>query len=125
MNTTSSALTTASRPGWQLLGQIELLADATTDSVSTWLIACLASMNLPPDFVTILLDSVHEVTLRVLDPNGGTDNKHVHLAILALKQRSEHSNSWGFFRIEKIDDTEWNKTHPDLTVEFYLYLEGI
>ena len=82
-------------------------------------------MNLPPDFVTILLDSVREVTLRVLDTNGGTDNKHVHLAILALKQRSEHSNSWGFFRIEKIDDTEWNKTHPDLTVEFYLYLEGI
>ena len=124
MNTTDSSLVSASRPGWQLLGETQLLAGATVDTINTWLVEILGPLNLQPDFVKQLLHSTQDVSMRALHSNTSMDFEHVHLCIFAPIDLKRNGNTWGFFRIEKIDSKEPNQDHPDHAVEFYLYLEG-
>ena len=124
MNTTDSSLLSVSRPGWQLLGETQLPSTATADTISTWLRATLDPLNLQPDFVKQLLHSAQDVCMRALHSATSMNFQHVHLCIFATSDVNRNGNSWGFFRIEKIDNTEPNQDHPDHAVEFYLYLEG-
>jgi hypothetical protein len=124
VNTTDSSLFSVSRPGWQLLGETQLLADATADTINTWMVEILGPLNLQPDFVKQLLHSAQDVTMRALHSNTSMGFEHIHLWIFAPSDVNRNGNSWGFFRIEKIDITEPNQDHPAHTVEFYLYLEG-
>lgn len=124
MNITDSSLFSVSKPGWQLLGETQLLADATADTINTWLAQILGPLNLQPDFVKQLLLSVEGVSLRAIHSNTSLEFEHVHLCVFAPIDVKRNGNTWGFFRIEKIDSMEPNQDEPDHTVEFYLYLEG-
>jgi hypothetical protein len=124
VNPTDSSFLSVPRPGWQLLGETQLLADVTPDTINTWLVEKLGPLNLQPDFVKQLLHSAQDVTMRALHSNTSMDFEHVHLCIFAPGDVKGNSNTWGFFRIEKIDSREPNQDHPDHAVEFYLYLEG-
>jgi hypothetical protein len=123
VNTTNSSLSSASRPGWQLLGETELRAGSNAHTIGTWLVEQLTPLNLQPEFVKQLWNSAQEVTMRALDSNTSMDFEHVHVSVFAPSELTTHGNIWGFFRIEKIDSTEPNKHHPEHAVEFYLYLE--
>ena len=45
------------------------------------------------------------------------------LSFFVQQDRAMRGDTWGFFRIEKIDNAEQNSLHSDHTVEFYLYLQ--
>jgi hypothetical protein len=113
-----------SRPGWQLLGETQLPADTTAETIGNWLVERVTPLNLQPEFVRQLMNSAQEVTMRALHSSTSMDFEHVHLCVFAPNEVTRHGNPWGFFRIEKIDSTESNQDHPDHAVEFYLYLEG-
>ena len=83
----------------------------------------LAPLNLHDDFLKQLLGSAQDATARALHSSNGTSLEYIHLCIFAPGDVNRNGNSWGFFRIEKIDSTEPNQDHPDHAVEFYLYHE--
>lgn len=110
--------------GWQILGQLELTLNLNVEyQVQDWLTALLLPLLLHESFMNKVLRSAQEYSLRALHSNIDAVNGHVHLVILVQKDLTMRSDTWGFFRIEKIDNAEQNPLHPDHTVEFYLYLE--
>ena len=110
--------------GWQILGELELtLGSNVEDEVHTWLTVLLLPLLLHESFLNKVLRSAQEYSLRALRSNTNVANGHVHLVIFVQKDRSIRGDTWGFFRIEKIDNAEQSPLHPDHTVEFYLYLE--
>jgi hypothetical protein len=110
--------------GWQVLGELELtLSGNVEDEVRAWLTVLLLPLLLHEGFLNKVLRSAHEYSLRALRSHMDASNGHVHLVILVKHDRTTRGDTWGFFRIEKIENDEQNPLHSDHTVEFYLYLE--
>jgi hypothetical protein len=124
VQSTVSSLYHAPSPGWQLLGKLELTVDPVTDhTVGKRLAVILKSLDLPADFINKVLKSAQEAARRATHVDTVQELAHLHLLVFAPAERALEGQSWGFFRIEKIDRGGDN-AHPDHTVEFYLYLEG-
>lgn len=116
---------TMPRTGWQLLGQLELtVASNVEEHIRAWLIELLVPLGLHESFLNKLLASAQEYSLGALHSTMESGHGHVHLAILVQQEYTPFGNTWGFFRIEKIDSSEEKLSHPDHVVEFYLYMEG-
>jgi hypothetical protein len=124
VNRLGSSLPADSNHGWQLLGETELSAGSNTDTIGTWLVELLTPLNLQADFVNQVLNSAQDAALRALQSNTGTSFERLHFSVFSPNELAAHSNTWGFFRIEKIDGPDPNKERADHVVEFYLYLEG-
>ena len=107
-----------------MLGEFELPVGPHADTIRAWLVELLTPLHLNDDFLTQLLGSAQDATLRASHSNNGTSFEHIHLSVFAPNERDPQRSTWGFFRIEKIDSVEENKDHPEYVVEFYLYLEG-
>ena len=118
MNDTSSA----SR--WQMLGELILSVGSKPDDlIALWLKELLAPLHLHENFLTRVLQSAQNYAGRALRPEADVPFSHIHLSIFGPDERTSKGQTWGFFRIEKIDNTGENLAHPDHTVEFYLYRE--
>jgi hypothetical protein len=113
-----------SRTDWQVLGKLELpMGSSADDAIESWLVETLGLINLRTDSLNKVLKSAQEVAARAMQSEALVQFKHVHLLVFAPTERALEGQSWGFFRIEKIDRGGDN-ANPDHTVEFYLYLEG-
>lgn len=113
------------RTGWQVLGELELTVGSNVEEhIRAWLMELLIPLDLHENFLNKLFASAQEYSLRALHSTMGSGHGHVHLAILVQQEYAPFGNTWGFFRIEKIDSSEENLSHPDHVVEFYLYREG-
>lgn len=125
MNPIESNSRDPSDTGWQALGELELTpgSNVEADEVRAWLTVLLGPLLLHESFLNKLLRSAQEYSLRALHSNTDAANGHVHLVIFVQQDRTMRGDTWGFFRIEKIDNAEQNPLHPDHAVEFYLYLE--
>jgi len=120
MNNTSSA------PSWQMLGELILSAGSKPDElIALWLKELLAPLALHENFLTRVLQSAQKYAGRALRADVAADAQfnHIHLSLFGPNERTSKGQSWGFFRIEKIDSANQNRPHPDHTVEFYLYRE--
>lgn len=125
MNSNEPQSENASASNWQILGQLELMADSPADGyLRGQLFAILEPLRLHESFQNKLMLSAEEFTTRALNSITASGHGHVHLIIFVQPERASNGESWGFFRIEKIDNAEQNPIHPDHVVEFYLYLEG-
>ena len=122
----SSSITPSHKTGaaWQLLGDFDLTQDPQVDTIRAWLEELLTPLNLQDELAHQLLGSAQDAKIRALNSNNGTSFEHIHLSVFAPKERDAQCNTWGFFRIEKIDSTEQGEDHPEYIVEFYIYLEG-
>ncbi|HET7144544.1 MAG TPA: hypothetical protein VFI68_11035 [Anaerolineales bacterium] len=124
LNETHSGNPSASN--WQVLGQLELMADSQAHGyLRDQLVEILKPLHLQENFLNKLLLSAEEYTTRALSSITALGHGHLHLVIFTQPECVSASESWGFFRIEKIDNAEQNPVHPDHVVEFYLYLEGL
>lgn len=124
MNPIESNSRDLSGGGWQVLGELELtLGSNVEDEVRAWLTVLLLPLLLHESFLNKVLRSAQEYSLRALRSNSDAANGHVHLVIFVQQDRTLRGDTWGFFRIEKIENAEQNPLHSDHTVEFYLYLE--
>jgi len=124
MNPIESNSRDLSGGGWQVLGELELIFGSHAEGeIRAWLTMLLLPLLLPESFLNKVLRSAHEYSLRALRGHTNVANGHVHLVIFVQPDRPMHGDTWGFFRIEKIENDEQNPLHSDHTVEFYLYLE--
>ena len=103
---------------WNMLGEIELPAGSNANmSIGSWLTELLAPLSLNEHVLHKVLRSAEEYVGRALAQKVYRGFDHIHLSIFAPHEPTSTANTWGFFRIEKIDGT-------DHTVEFYMYVEG-
>jgi hypothetical protein len=124
MESSSTHVSNGAGAGWQLLGDFELPIGTHADGIRSWLAELLTPLDLNHDFVAQLLSSAQDASLRASHSNHETSFKHIHISVFTPNERDSQRNTWGFFRIEKLDSVEENKDHPEYVVEFYLYLEG-
>lgn len=114
---------TPSAKGWQILGELELIAEPEAGhTVSEWLAVILDPLDLRADFLNKVLKSAQEVSARTIQ--NGMRFEHLHLLVFAPSTRSSNGQTWGFFRIEKVAAATAGNTNPDHAIEFYLYVEG-
>ena len=93
-------------------------------TIHKWLLEILKQLELPTGFFNRLTTSMQELAVTLLKP--GSEKKefeHIHLLVFARRKQTESPNSWGFFRIEKVESAIHENGRPDHAVEFYLYPE--
>ena len=111
--------------GWHLYGELELPASANARSLlQTWLVETLHPLSLNASFLEKIFTSSRLSVDRTLQSPVGKQSKHIHILIFASVHQPLPGNTWGFFVIEKIENTS-NENHiPAHAIEFYLYQEG-
>lgn len=110
----------------QILGELSLPADSDGEhAIHSWLLEILQPLHLSPDFLSRLSNSARESVTRAatLDPIA-PDAGHIHLLVFGPRNFGVDQKTWGFFRIDKLDNTAGRKNLPGHSIEFYLYVEG-
>jgi hypothetical protein len=110
---------------WQILGELELPAGIESGpAIRSWLVESLAPLDLHVEFIHKVLNSAWEAATRAMQVEQVTGLGHIHLFVFAPKRPGSQVQTWGFFRIEKVElapDSESPRCH---SMEFYLYPEG-
>ena len=107
-----------------MLGELILpVGSDANDLISAGLIELLAPLELHENFLNRVLKSAQNYVGRARNLDMGVPFGEIHLCIFGPNERTSKGQTWGFFRIEKIDNHEQNVAYPDHTVEFYLYRE--
>jgi hypothetical protein len=108
--------------GWQVLGELTLPAGSSADErIRAWLTGILNPLQLPASLVKKILQSAQEASARA---EASAKFEHIHQLVFAPMAYHSNGQTWGFFRIEKIQQSKEADSTPAHTVEFYLYLEG-
>ncbi len=110
---------------WHILGDLELPVHFDADpGINTWLTELLSPLNLNADFQNKVMNSALEAASRVSKAETEQAFEHIHLHIFVPSKRQSDGQTWGFFRIEKIENSIPEKDIPDHAIELYLYLES-
>lgn len=110
---------------WHILGKLQLPIGANADDgINAWLTETLKLLDLRVDFLNKILRSAQDALARIMQVESAKEFKHIHLLVFSPANHTSIGNTWGFFRIEKIESAEQNKNPPDHSIEFYLYIEG-
>ena len=109
------------RTGWRVLGELEFTVGLNVEEqIRAWLMELLAPLHLHGSFLNRLLASMQEFSSCALQ----SGPRHVHLAILVQQELGLVGNTWGFFCLEKIDNSDAAPSLPAHMVALYLYMEG-
>ena len=110
---------------WHILGELELAVDAIAgDGAHAWLRQILDPLNLRADFLNNILTSAQQATARAVQAESLRTPEHIHLIVLVPSRPILSKHNWGFFRVEKIENTAKGNVDPEHTIEFYLYVDG-
>jgi hypothetical protein len=108
---------------WQILGELTLPAGSNAgESIHAWLTEILNPLHLPMGMMEKILRSAQETAGRIAQPEAKLE--HIHFLVFAPVHHTSKGQTWGFFRIEKIEQANPFTDAPDHAIEFYLYLEG-
>ena len=111
-------------PGWQLLGEQVLPVGADLrDAISDWLALLLRPQQLHEAFLTKLIDSAKEAVLRAAHADSVEQTGHLHV-FLYIRNGASAVQTWGFFRIDKIEELKDGQDAPVHAIDFYIYPEG-
>jgi hypothetical protein len=120
-----TSLPQLSETGWQLLGELQLpVGSSNDDTIHSWLTEILPPLQLQMNLLNKILQSAKETAARVMHFDTATKFEHVHVLVFAPDNYTSKGQTWGFFRIEKLEFSKSFQDLPDHVVEFYLYLEG-
>ncbi len=110
---------------WQTLGELEVRADSDIEqAIQIWLNKILHPLNLNSDLLHRILRSAYEAATRALYlQDTGIGFQHVHLLAFSSRGYDIKGQTWGFFRLEKLQSAA-DAESPNHAIEFYLYLEG-
>jgi hypothetical protein len=118
-----SFLQRVSSPGWQILGELELTVNPDADhTVGKPLEMIISPLDLPADFLNKVLKSAQDAVASAMQSDAVIKCRHTHLLVFAAEARASKGQTWGFFRIEKIDGAA-DIDSPNHAIEFYLYME--
>ena len=111
---------------WQISGELELpVGSAADEHMETWLEELLSRLNMQADLVNKIRKSAQEAMARSGSPEEQTGGyRSVHLLVLIPAEYASNGQTWGFFRIEKVDVERTNDGFQRYVIEFYLYLEN-
>lgn len=110
-------------PGWQILGDLEFPADSSMPvSIPIWIRDTLASLHLQADFLATIANSAQESARRALQAGHVSTIGHLHLIAFAPADNHLRAGTWGFFRIEKLENAT-DSSFRDHAIELYLYQE--
>jgi hypothetical protein len=110
--------------GWQVLGELRLTPGVDAHhTVDKWLGVILSRLELQEDIANKVLQSAWEAVERALRAAQTTRFDHLHVLVFVRADLTTKHQSWGFFRIEKVE-TESVNENPDHAIELYLYPEG-
>jgi hypothetical protein len=84
----------------------------------------LHALNLHTDFLNKILNSAQTTTARVLRAAPEIPLEHIHLLVFAPSNRASKRQTWGFFSVERLEDTKEGAIDNDHTIKIYVYLEG-
>ena len=108
------------------MGELKLPKDLDIETaIQAWLLETLEPLNLHTDFLNKFSLSVKDTARKLLEPDlAAQESGHIHLLLFTRRKRAAGSHSWGFFLIEKLEDTAEGDGIPNHAIEFYLYPEG-
>jgi hypothetical protein len=110
---------------WHILGELELAIESIAgDATHAWLTDVLHPLNLRADFLNKILDSAQQAIARAVQAESIIKSEHVHLIVFVPSGPMSLKRNWGFFRLEKIENTADGNVDPEHAIEFYLYVEG-
>jgi hypothetical protein len=111
---------------WQTLGELKVRAGSHIEgSIATWLTQTLRPLDLPTDLASKILRSAHETAARALDVRDDSlGYGQVYLVAFAPSNHRDGRQTWGFFRLEKLEASPTGGSLPDHSIELYLYLDG-
>lgn len=111
--------------GRKILAEIKLPLDQGPDpQVRSWLVEELGHLNLQAGFIRRILDSARDAMERLSASEGrAVQRGQVHVLISGPQRAGTEGETWGFFRIEKLEGTAPGDVPPDHSIEFYLYVE--
>jgi hypothetical protein len=116
---------TSHNANWELLGVLELSLNADqNETIHVWLNQILEPLHLHGDIVSKVESSLQEAARRALDAYTGNERKHIHLRIHVPLERTSKGTTWGFFRVEKIDEESGDGQIPAHSSELFLYIEA-
>jgi hypothetical protein len=110
---------------WQVLGMLTI--STRTESVGliqAWLAETLQPLQLQGDFLDKITTSAQQAVEGASRGEKRAAFEHFHLFVFSQGHSLDHKSTWGFFRIEKIEQSHHPATHPDHAIEIYLYPEG-
>jgi hypothetical protein len=111
---------------WRRLGEHKVRAGSDAlGSITAWLTQTLRPLNLPTDLTGKILRSAHEAAARALHLNESSAGYgHIHLVALAPSHHTDKGQTWGFFRMEKLEASPAGESPPGHSIELYLYIDG-
>ena len=125
MNINEPLITSESSQNWNLLGELELQAEASTHIlVQTWLREISNPLNLPVGLLDRIFTSIQDSKSRAHKHDMAIKSKYVHIAIFGPGNLVPEGKTWGYFHTEKISSRENDDTILDHKIDFYLYAEG-
>jgi len=111
--------------GWQILGELELPASVSVEkTLYAWLSETLHPLNLQTELLNKIIVSAQDAVVRAVHAENVFKFEHIHLTVFVPLEREKTGQAWGFFRLEKIEDTKEKDIGGDHAIEFYLYGEG-
>ena len=109
---------------WQFFCELGLPLDSDAEqTVAVWLAESLKRLDLPEDFVNKVLTSAQEAVTRLTRIESVLKIEHIHVSLFIPPAPIQESQSWGFFRAEKIMDTAGDATVHSQVIAIYLYVE--
>ena len=110
---------------WHILGELELAIESIAgDATHAWLTDVLHPLNLRADFLNKILTSAQLATERAVQAESIIRSEHIHVVVFVPPGPILPKRNWGFFRVEKIENTADGNVDPEHAIEFYLYVEG-
>src|SRR5512141_258783 len=101
----SQPQTASNNSNWDLLGELELFLNTDQKEViHGWLSQTLEPLKLHEDLIRRVETSLLEATRRAQDAHTGKKMQHLHLRIHMPMERTSKGKTWGFFRVEKIEE---------------------
>jgi len=110
---------------WQILGELELSVGASVEDILySWLTEILQPLHFQAELLKKIILSAQDAIGRAVHAEIVDEFKHIQLVVFVPSEREEKEQAWGFFRLEKIEDSKDEQIGGDHAVEFYLYGEG-
>jgi hypothetical protein len=107
-----------------MLGELTLSNELAADEqIRPWLIELLRPLSLYPDFLGRITRSARDAAARAFHPV--LKLGHIHLRIFVTRDPVSTGQTWGFFRVEKIENASAAGDAASHSVEIYLYVEGL
>lgn len=114
-----------SAPGRRILAEVKVPVDQRFElQVNTWLVEALAPLNLEARFSQRILDSAADAAQRLAACGTALTEALVHLILSGPEGVWGERQTWGFFRIEKLEGLGSGAAESDHSIELYLYIEG-